>query len=85
MLGFVATAFGAARRAHIGTKGAQLRRKPAVPADQGRGEAAEIRAVSVEANALGHHLDVVFAETVVRALLAFHGAVRTRFDAFLVD
>jgi hypothetical protein len=83
MLGRVPATLGCARLTDLGAQPAELQRERAVPAHQGYRQAAEIGAVAVQADAPGHHLDVLLFETSVGAVLARGRALFTGFDAVL--
>jgi hypothetical protein len=62
VLGLVLLTFRTARVADLGAKRTQLARECAARSHELCGQATDRRAVAVESNAVGHHLDVGFAE-----------------------
>ncbi len=71
VLGLVLLAFGPACVADHRAELAELGRETTTSTHQGGGKPADVCAVAVEANALGHHLDVALGEARVRAVIAF--------------
>lgn len=76
----VLLALGTARVAHFGAEPAQVDREPCIAAHPGRGCPADLRAIAIQSDALGHLLHMCFAQTGGRTLLARLGALDTRFN-----
>jgi hypothetical protein len=77
------TAFSPACVANFSTKPTDFTRETGAATHPRRGRPTDFRAVFVEANALGHHLDVRFAETSVAAVFTSLGTTDTSLDARL--
>lgn len=80
MIHLVPITLGGARIADDGAELAELHGETAVAAHQSGGEAADVGAVAVEADALGHHSHVLLRQTGIRTMLAGLRAGIARLD-----
>jgi hypothetical protein len=81
VFGVVLLALGGARRANVSAKPAEIQCECATAGHELRGEAANRRAISIEPNALPHHVDFRLTETGGRAVIALGGAGIAGVDA----
>lgn len=84
VLHVVLFALDGARVTYCGAELAKLGCEPAAAAHVSRRQSADIRAISIEPDALGHGFDVIFFEARARAVLTFLCAFLAGFDAILV-
>jgi hypothetical protein len=83
MVDIMLSALGPTCLAHIGAQATNLLGELRTTAHESGRRPADIRAVLVKPDALGHHLHILLLETGVAAMLAFLGTTDTGVDARL--
>ena len=80
VVGFVLFTLGSAGIADLGTQAAQLGSELRAATHPPGGRPADLRAVSIKANALSHFLDVTLAQTCVGTMLALLSTLHASLD-----
>jgi hypothetical protein len=84
MLDLVLAALGTARLADFRADSADFLHEPRSTAHISRGRPANFGTILIQPNALGHLLDILFAQASIGAMLAFLGTADAGFDAGLM-
>jgi len=84
VIDFVLAALGSARVAYVGAHSANVLHEPGIAAHEAGGRPADLGAVVVEPNALGHFGNVLFPKAGIRTVLALLSTVDASVDTILM-
>jgi hypothetical protein len=81
MIRFMLAAFLAARLTDLSAQAAKLLRELRIARHKLRRKHANVRAIPIQPDATGHHLNILFLQASGRAMFAFLRALQARFNA----